>query len=140
MIFATVPVLRAMRCQMEELKGLSLQAEYDNDDFYRTAIRKMQHEIEALNARAITAATAVRSPNAGTIFLGETTAELIANAKGWFQNKFPTRQLRGVDALLIEFCAPAKFELIKNVRYGSVARRVTDKEDFTRGSTIKAVE
>ena len=91
----------------------------------------MQQQIEA---------AAVRSSKAGTIFTRETTAELIANANGWFQNKFPTRQLRGVDALLIEFCASANFELIKNVRYGSVARRVTDKEDFTRGSTIKAVE
>ena len=58
-------------------------------EFYRIAVRKMQQEIEAFNAHAITAATAVRSSKAGTIFGGETIAELIANA------------IRGVDTLLI---------------------------------------
>lgn len=40
----------------------------------------MQQEIEALNAHAITAATAVCSFEASTLVSGDTTAELIANA------------------------------------------------------------
>ena len=45
MIFATVPALRAMSCQKNKFNGLSLQAEYDNVEFYRTAIQNMQQEI-----------------------------------------------------------------------------------------------
>ena len=37
----TVPALRAMNGQMEELNGLLLYAEYDNIEFYRFAIQKM---------------------------------------------------------------------------------------------------
>ena len=74
-----------MSCQLNELNGLLLQAEYDNAEFYRTAIQKMQQEIDVLNARALTAAAAVRSSKAGTIFTGETCAELLASAKGWLQ-------------------------------------------------------
>ena len=97
-IFAAVPALRAMSCQMNELNGLLLQAEYDNVELYGSAIRKMQQEIEVLNSRAITAAAAVRSSKASTIFTGETTAELVASAKGWSHEGSPTRQLPGVDA------------------------------------------
>ena len=67
-IFATVPALRAMSCQMNKLNGLLLQADYDNVKLYRSAIQKMQQAIEDLNARAITAAAAVRSSKACTIF------------------------------------------------------------------------
>ena len=70
----------------------------------------MQDEIVAFNAHAITAATAVRSSKACTIFIGETTAELVASAKGWLQKGSATRQLRGMDTLLIEFCASAGSE------------------------------
>ena len=74
-----------MSCQMNELNGLLLQAEYDNVEFYRSAIQTMQQEIEVLNARAITAAAAGRSFKASTIFTGETSAELVASANGWLQ-------------------------------------------------------
>ena len=100
----------------------------------------MQQEIEAFNAHAITAATFVRSSKAGTIFGGETTAELIASAKGWLQKGSPMRQLRGVDTFLIELCASADSDLIKNVPCGSVAIRITDMEDLTKRGTVKVVE
>ena len=50
-----------MDCQIKELDGLLLQAEYANMEFYRTAIRRMQQTVQAFNAHALAAATAVRS-------------------------------------------------------------------------------
>ena len=81
-MFVTVPASRAMRCQMNAQNNILLQAEYDNLEFSRFSIQKMQQEIEAFNAHAITAATAVRFSKARTISAGTTSAELIASGKG----------------------------------------------------------
>ena len=96
----------------------------------------MQQEIDVLNARALTAsAAAVRSSKAGPIFTRETIS-----AKSWLQTGSLTRRLRGVNTLLIEFCTSADSGLTKNGPYGCVAFRITDKEDFTKRSILKAIE
>ena len=116
-----------------------LQAEQDNIAFYESAIRNMQREIDALKYSSVSAAVAVRSSKNGTIFFGSTTAELLADAKTLLQKGSPNRCLRGVDTLLIEFCASADSELTKNVSYGFASLRITDKEDFTRARTLDAI-
>ena len=40
----------------------------------------------------------------------------------------------------MELCASADSELTKHVPYGFVAPRITDKEDFTKISILKAIE
>ena len=110
---ATAPALSAMSCQLDELNKLLLQAEQDNIAFYESAIQNMQREIDALKYSSVSAAVAVRSSNDGTIFSGSTTAELLADAKAWLQKGSPTRCNRGVDTLLIEFCASADSEFTK---------------------------
>ena len=122
----TAPALSAMSCQLDELNRLLLQAAQDNITFYESAIQKMQREIDVLKANAMSAAVAIRSSKGGTIF-GKTTAELLADARGWLQKGSPTRCIRGVDTLLIKLCASADSEFTKNVTYGSAALCITDK-------------
>ena len=95
----TVPTLRAMSCQLDNMNRLPRDAEYDNAEFYRTAIKRLQQNIDDFerNARAAAAAAAVRSSKNGTIFTGETIAELKASASSWLEKGDPTRSLRGVD-------------------------------------------
>ena len=57
----------------------------------------------------------------------------------WLQKGDPTRPLRGVDTILIEFCASEDSEFIKNVPCGSVALRIAESEDFTKVRTLNAV-
>ena len=87
---ATAPALSAMSCQRDELNRVLLQAEQDNITFYESAIQKMQREIDVLKASAISAAVAIRSSTGGTIFFGKTTAELLADARGWLHKGSPT--------------------------------------------------
>ena len=128
-----------MSCQPDELNKLLLQADQDNIAFYESAIRNMQREVDALKYSSVSAAVAVRSSKHGTIFSGSTTADRLANAKTWLQKGSPTRYLRGVDTLLIELCASADSELTKHVSCGSVALRITNKDDLTRARTLDAI-
>ena len=70
-----------MRCELDALSGLLRDAEYDTGEFYKSAIKKIQTEIDVLISSIHTAAAAVQSSNNGTIFYGSTTAELLADAK-----------------------------------------------------------
>ena len=73
--------MRAMRCEVDALNGLLQDAEYHTGEFYKSAIKKMQREIDVLNSSIHTAATAaVQSSQNGTIITGATSAELVANA------------------------------------------------------------
>ena len=47
--------------------------------------------------------------------------------------------VRGVDTLLIEFCASENSELTRHVPYRSAALRITEKQDLTCSSTVKAI-
>ena len=69
------------------MNRLLRNAEYDNAEFYKSAIKVLQNEIDAVenSARAAAAAAAVRSSKHGTIFIGKTSAELIASARSWLQ-------------------------------------------------------
>ena len=87
----------------------------------------MQTEIDSFNT-SVHIAAAFRSFKQGTIIAGATSAELVANAKSLLTKGYPTRTIRGVDALLIEVCACADSELTRQVPYGSAAFRITDKK------------
>ena len=49
------------------------------------------------------------------------------------------RPVRGVDTLLIEFCASENSELTRQVPYRFAALRITEKQDLTCSSTVKAI-
>ena len=134
----TVPAVGAMSCRLGDVNGLLRDSDYHNAEFYKSAVKCLQNEIDVFENSA-RAAAAVRSSKNRTLFTGKTSAELIASAKRWLQKEDPTRSLRGVDALLIKLCASEDSELTKNVTYGSAALRITDKEDFTKSRTRQVV-
>ena len=65
---------------------------------------------------------------------------LLLVPKFGYRKDLPRASYAVVHALLIELCASADSELVRNVPYGSAALRITDKEDFTKRSIIKDVD
>ena len=111
---------------------------YDTDD---SIVGWSLKETDKRVLRQLAAAAIPACQQKGIIISRETISELEYNAVLVLDGKGPAFifLVKGIDTLLIEFCASDISELTRQVPYRCAALRIPEKQDLSRSCAVKAV-